>query len=96
MVASGANPSLTAGSEYWLVLSPFDSTTEIGWEGGGSGSTPEATPFSGTNEWVNVGPYTLQFQIDGPTVPEPASWILLGSALAVFSFRNRLQRKTTG
>jgi hypothetical protein len=81
VTASGPTPLLIAGTEYWLVLSPFDSGTEVGWETGGAPAAEDAV--LGAGNWVSVGQSTLQFQIDA--VPEPASWALVIAAFALIA-----------
>ena len=82
---SSLHPRLLAGTHYWLVLTPFDSFTEIGWEQGGSQTVPTdfTTSPLGVGGWMPVvGPNPkLQLQIDG-TTPEPATLLLLASGLA--------------
>jgi hypothetical protein len=66
---SSANPILLAGTQYWLVLTPVDSFTQIGWEEGGS--RPDPTDFTtsptGVGGWIPVGGPNpeLQIQVDG-------------------------------
>jgi hypothetical protein len=87
---SGLNPKLLANTQYWLVLTPFDSSTEIGWEQGGSRPVPTdftASPV-GLGGWTPVGGANpnLQFEVDG-TVPEPASLLLLVTGLGLIVVR---------
>lgn len=70
---------LSAGTEYWLVLSPFDSTTNVSWEI--AGSTPDvASAILASGRWTNIGPNELQFEIDGASKPEPGTLALVGTA----------------
>lgn len=75
---------LTAGTSYWLVLTPDATNTEIYWSGGTGSSVPtdfqeNAEPVSGS--WASVGESTQgQMEIDGSplsAVPEPGSVSLL-------------------
>lgn len=102
-----ATPSitLTDGTEYWLVLTPYDGTSDIGWAVGGTTNVPAAYDNSGStgSGWTVYGSDTLQFEIDGtplataPT-PEPASLALFLTGIlglpAIQSVRRRayLQR----
>lgn len=82
LTATGPEVPLIAGTAYWLVLTPYDSNTWVGWEEGGSLNVGLAysTDPNGGCCWNHLGPQALQFQIDG--VPEPSSIILMGSGLA--------------
>jgi hypothetical protein len=74
--------ALTAGTEYWLTMTPTPIYYTY-WVGGGSAAVPGAliswNGFTGQNgnspdlhqppEWFASGPTTLQFEIDG--VPTP-------------------------
>ena len=91
--AGGPLTQLTAGAEYWLVLSPFDNATEVGWEGGGV--QPALVAVLGADSWANFGGSTsnLQFQIDA--VPEPASSGLVAASLIWIALRGAaLPRKS--
>jgi hypothetical protein len=81
VTASGPMPSLTSGTPYWLVLTPFDNVTELGWEMGGSPLVFFAftTSSTGVGGWVSAGTADAQFQIDGTPVPEPSSLLLVAS-----------------
>jgi hypothetical protein len=87
---SGLSPKLLSKTQYWLVLTPFGSSTEIGWEQGGSQpvSTDFTTSPDGLGGWMPVsGPNpNLQFEVDG-TVPEPASLLLLVTVLGLIAAR---------
>jgi hypothetical protein len=79
---------LTGGQEYWVVLSPYDGTTDVGWEQGGSASLPYAfTPSAtGTGGWSSAGtPQPLQLQVDASTVPEPGGFTLVFSGIAALT-----------
>jgi hypothetical protein len=81
---------LTAGTSYWLVLTPDAMNTEIYWSQGTGSSVPtdfeeNAEPVSGS--WASVGESTQgQMEIDGSplsAVPEPSSVSLLTVLVAV-------------
>jgi len=83
--ASGCN--LAGGTQYWLVALETDANTQQLWDGvtgDPSGVFAFNESGSATGPWVQDGNYESAFQIDGPTTPEPASVLLLGSGLAVF------------
>jgi len=91
----GQRPKLDAGTQYWLVMTPGDSTTWIGWEVGANQAVPfaAATSASGQDGWFPRGPETIsnvQFRIDGrrmgPPVPEPESLALLATVLLATAF----------
>jgi hypothetical protein len=80
-----ASFQLIAGTGYWLVLTPFDSNTEVSWEQGGSLGAPTdfTTSPVGAGPWVPVSGTNplLQFEIDG--VPEPGSALLLAGGFGI-------------
>lgn len=79
---------LQAGNPFWLVLTPADNSTEVGWETGGSLSAPAAFTDSttGLGGWIATGPNHFQFAIDGTEVPEPNTLLLAISVLLVLVF----------
>jgi len=90
---SALNPTLLAGTQYWLVLTPFDSSTEIAWEQGGVPAVfaDFTTSPTGLGGWSPILPTaTPQFEIDG-TVPEPTAALLLATALALIAVKRRLR-----
>jgi hypothetical protein len=89
---SALHPLLVAGQPYWVVVSAFDNSTQIGWEVFGTSSIPE-TSDSGTGWFPYPSLGQLQFEVDG--APEPSSFILFSSALAIVAAgfsRQRSQR----
>jgi len=95
--AGGPIPSgllLSSGVEYWLVLTPGTSQTNVAWGTNGSSSVPESftTDPTGASGWTKFGSGSLQFEITGTqvgTVPEPTSIALLGGVLLFTGSRLR-------
>jgi hypothetical protein len=52
VTASDGMPLLDAGTQYWLVLSPSDALTDVGWEQGGDPLALQAE-LSGGGRWHN-------------------------------------------
>jgi len=91
----GTPITLTAGTPYWLVVSPHQADSRVTWAGGGSVETPRAISLDGGNTWPLVGTDALEFQIDGTPnapVPEPSTYGLLGG-IAAFLFGLRRGRE---
>ena len=65
--------SLGAGTPYWLVLTPADASTYIGWILGGSSTVPAAGTASpsASGGWSASSFDTLQFAIDATAQPSP-------------------------
>lgn len=104
VAVSGFTPlALTAGTEYWLVMTPFGPATKIAWTTGGSPSaqTDLSPTQNGTAPWsaLALGSTTsVQFEIDGtpaPSVPEPGVTGLLAAGLGVIALTLR-RRQPSG
>jgi hypothetical protein len=84
---------LSAGTQYWLVLTPADSGSLLGWaDGGTSSDVPEAYSLNGSSYTAFTG--SLQFEIDGTpltSTPEPrAAWLLTaGICAGALMFRRK-------
>ncbi|MGD1068779.1 MAG: choice-of-anchor R domain-containing protein [Bryobacteraceae bacterium] len=89
VIASGATAPLTAGVQYWLVLSPFDGNSYVDWEEGGSSLVPSNSLIPPGTWSPFVDPRGVQLQIDGAAVPEPASWTSATIALALIAGTRR-------
>jgi hypothetical protein len=64
VTASGATAPLAAGVQYWVVLSPFDSDSFLGWEFGGSSDFPRTLspcPRWGRRRPGSLSPYLEAF-----------------------------------
>ena len=94
--SSSLHPLLTAGTNYWLIASPSDPASWVGWNFNSAGAT-------GTG-YLNIDgdPFTLPdqvlptFRLIGASVPEPSSMALLGlgglgGLAAVAGLRRRLR-----
>ena len=96
--------SLNSGTTYWLVMTPHDSGSSLGWSFGGSSSAPAATSNYEATTWNSQGNQTAQFEIEGTlnapppppvTTPEPSPLPLLAAAgVMLLAFRARLVRRT--
>lgn len=74
--------SLTAGTEYWLVLTPFNSTSSAFWGDNASIYVPWASSTDGGATWTSLN-FDAQFEIDGTplaSTPEPSELPLLSIA----------------
>ena len=78
-LASPAAYTFAAGSAYWLILTAHINTTDITWEGATNSAATDAAYMSTTTK----GQFAAEnngadaFSISA-TVPEPATWVLLG------------------
>jgi hypothetical protein len=93
VTASFSRPVLLqAGVPFWLVLTPADDATRIGWQTGGSISVPAAVTNSATGlgGWEAFGPNHYQFGV--VSIPEESVWamMLIGFAgLGYAGYRRR-------
>jgi hypothetical protein len=91
------HPSLTAGSTYWLVVSPLDSSAQVGWQNNSIGDVIAGGDFLDNQNgvWKPETGFRPAFQIDAtPTaVSEPSSFILIGVTFAFAFFAWRFNRR---
>jgi hypothetical protein len=75
-------PLLTQGTDYFMVLSA-DNTTWDSWNQNTTGSTGiDLYSTDNGNSWHNNGVTTLgTFRIEGSAVPEPGTFVMLGSGI---------------
>jgi len=96
---STLHPMLNSGTQYWLVAFAPDANTSMGWMQSLNdfSSLFRANSFhSLTGPWPEVGLRGFAFQLEGTPVPEPATMLLLGPALAVIALRGRRRKTTLG
>lgn len=92
---AGAGCALAAGT-YWLVVSETDPNSALGWYFSSTGAnTNQAFDSIGspTGPWSFDSVTETAFEIDGPTVPEPANWLLLGSGILGMAMLIRRKRR---
>lgn len=84
---TGLSVALTADTEYWFVLAPFDDSTDVGWADNGASVLPQAytfasTPSSGWSSLNDVGPEQFALFSESTAVtPEPSTFMLLGTGV---------------
>jgi hypothetical protein len=81
---SGPGCTLAAGA-YWLVAADLDPASQYGWYysyGDQPANIAYNSAASPTGPWSPFAAADEAFQINGTPVPEPSSFLLLGSGLA--------------
>jgi hypothetical protein len=95
----GSGPSLNSGQSYFLEISPTDASTFNIWLNNDQGiSGLDLFSLDGGISWNSTGNQTIgAFDILGSpsSVPEPATFVLLGCAVICMSSRWR-KRKPEG
>lgn len=92
---TGLSIPLTAGIQYWLVMTPFDANSYVFWNTGGSSGGPSFSSQSsnGSPPWSSNGSgpsNTTQFEIDGTpaaAVPEPGTFAVTQTMLGLVGWR---------
>lgn len=86
--ASASNLTLTAGTKYWLMLSPFDTTIYAAWMDNDQSMFGRMAWSNAVNNfsYVNNMPYS-GFSVSA--VPEPASLVLVVGLAAVATRKRR-------
>ena len=90
--------ALTDGTQYWLVMTPFDPNSFVVWYTNGTPAASSAFSLTstGSTPWTSQGNLGLQFEIDGtstPSVPEPATVGLVTAGLGLAALiRHRASR----
>lgn len=88
---------LLGGIQYWIVGSPFSSTTTDSWQlnaGDGTGPGGRLAQNSNGSGWsvANVPSDDLAFDVQGTPVPEPSGLMLIPVALMGLSLISRVRR----
>lgn len=82
----GLSIDLTADTSYWLVLTPFDANTDLGWtyDGNPSENVDFDDKYGGFPGWLpETQNPSVQFAIydTAAATPEPSSLVLLGTGI---------------
>lgn len=92
---STLHPVLNPGEQYWLVAFAPNDTTFMAWNFSVNDSPQAFSLLNGSHSLT--GPWEFgsprgAFQVVGTPIPEPATILLLGPALAVITLRRRRRR----
>lgn len=95
-ITSASNPLLTGGTMYWFAVFPHYSYSYGGWHQNLMGIMGYAYLFEG-QLWGFDPEETPAFRVEGTPIasqiPEPASFILIGSGLCIISLAAWRRRK---
>lgn len=81
--------TLNAGERYWLHGSAPDGTSYMGWCHNSIGATGDYAYRWGDDAWNNVNGDLTAMEVTVEAVPEPATLLALGGALALLIRRRR-------
>jgi hypothetical protein len=96
---SGLNLALVAGTRYWLNVTPIGNSTGRSLNTTTSGTNCVGTPCGNDGmSWFRPGvgfsPLDFSMGVIGQSVPEPATWALLGGSLGMLLVAARRRRRS--
>lgn len=92
-LTSVLQPELFAGTTYWIVLEANDPVNSlIGWYGNSIGATPGFLQRFGAGSWFLPGFEPPVFDVQGTSIPEPSTFLLVSVSLLLFGMRRGARR----
>jgi hypothetical protein len=83
--------TLTSGTPYWILIAPEDANSDVVWNASlTSGAITEINSGSG---WTTTAGEEA-FEVDSSSSPEPGSWLLLGTGIALMAAKAARWRST--